>query len=589
MKVLIVEDDGAMCHFFTEVVRGLGCEVRACADAETAWQLCQQETYPLLLLDWLLPGMDGLELCRRIRTLPNGDRCVILMITARDQATDLQEVLEAGADDYLTKPVERSLLKIRLTIAQQRVQDLEKRKRAETQVEDMVGELQKSHGNLLSILNQLDLGTAISDGAGRITFLNQAAERIFAVGRGADALGQFWHMLFPLRESDQETIRALCARPPTERTKVSVQFKGRDGQPHWMKVEVQNDPRDDQQRIFIFYDLSEVYDLRQRLEEKVQFHDLIGKSKSMQAVYQRIQEVVHVDWTVLIEGETGTGKELVARAIHFASPRSSKPFIAVNCAALTDSLIGSQLFGHKRGAFTGASQDHKGYFESAHGGTLLLDEIGDLPASIQASLLRVLEEKEITRLGESKGRKVDVRILAATHRDLEAEVAAGRFRQDLLYRIRIGRIQLPALRQRREDISLLVNRFLRQCSAATGREIESVEREAMRKLVEYDWPGNVRELENAIEFASVRCAQPTLQLEDLPPELHQETPDEPADVVDAQEMEKQQMLAALQQTRGNRTEAAQLLGISRATLYRRLARLGIASIPQTYQLPQLPS
>ena len=271
----------------------------------------------------------------------------------------------------------------------------------------------------------------------------------------------------------------------------------------------------------------------------------------------------------------------MARAIHASSHRRDGPFVAVNCAGLTDSLIGSQLFGHRRGAFTGAVEDHQGFLEAAAGGTLLLDEIGDVPMSIQTSLLRVLQEKEITRLGETTPRKVDVRILAATHRDLNAEVEKESFCQDLLYRLRIARVQLPPLHQRREDIPLLISHFLRETSNTIGKEVKEVNQQAMRLLMDHSWPGNVRELKSAIDFAAIRCTQGIIQPEDLPPEvLTSTTPttDQPAlseTPAAAPRGERERFLDALEQTGGNRTAAARLLGISRATFYRRLDELGL--------------
>jgi DNA-binding NtrC family response regulator len=293
----------------------------------------------------------------------------------------------------------------------------------------------------------------------------------------------------------------------------------------------------------------------------------------------------------LIEGETGTGKELVARALHFSSPRNKKPFIAVNCSGLTESVLHSQLFGHKRGAFTDAVEDHKGVFEVAHEGTVFLDEIAGISPSVQASLLRVLDEKEITPLGESKPKKIDVRILAASNQDLAKEAEEGRFRPesnqdlakeaeegrfrpDLLYRIRVARIQLPPLRERREDIHMLALAFLAQSRATSGIAVEGLGTEVMKVLLEYPWPGNVRELKNAVEFAAIRCKHTRIQAADLPPEILESTslrvlprgslPDE-----------KDRVLAALKNAGGNRTLAARLLGISRATFYRRIASLEI--------------
>jgi DNA-binding NtrC family response regulator len=301
----------------------------------------------------------------------------------------------------------------------------------------------------------------------------------------------------------------------------------------------------------------------------------LGKSAAMQQVYQQIRDVARVDSTVLIDGETGTGKELVARAIHAASHRKDKPFVAVNCAGLTESILSSQLFGHKRGAFTGAIEDHQGLFEAANGGTLLLDEIGDIPMTVQNQLLRVLQEREIVRLGETRPRKIDVRVLAATHRNLSDEVAKGNFRADLFYRIRVARIAVPPLRERREDIPLLAASFLAQFSVAGGKQVTEMSHEVVRLLMDYDWPGNVRELRSAIEFAVIRCRGSAIQPDDLPPEII-----EPADFAssipgDPLSDEKARFLEALNRSRGNRALAARLLGISRATLYRRLADFNI--------------
>jgi transcriptional regulator with PAS, ATPase and Fis domain len=329
--------------------------------------------------------------------------------------------------------------------------------------------------------------------------------------------------------------------------------------------------------MFFLYDASEVQTLRQLLAETGKYQDLVGKSHSMQLIFQQIQDFARVDSTVLIEGETGTGKELVARAIHQASHHKDHPFVAVNCAGLTESLVASQLFGHRRGAFTGAVSDQKGLIEAAEGGTLFLDEIGDIPLTVQTSLLRVLQEREITRLGESRLRKVDVRVLAATHHNLAKDVTSGTFRADLLYRIRVGRVLLPPLRERREDIPFLISHFLSQYRATTGKPVETVSNEAMRLLMAYSWPGNVRELQHAIEFAVIRCPHSIIQPQDLPPEMINQ--DERIPVVPSEEMapnhEKDRILSALKQTGGNRSAAAKLLGISRITLYRRLSRLGI--------------
>ena len=450
------------------------------------------------------------------------------------------------------------------------------RKVAENQLRELLREVEKSRSDLGSILNELRIGTVMTDEKGRVVFLNAAAQQLF-MKPDVNRVDIPWKELFGLDPEDTVQLQGLIHKKPEERTKIPVHLDRTDGRRVWLEVDVKDDPRDARGKIFFFYDVTEVHDLRRLLDERAQFHDLLGKSKAMQLVYQQIRDVARVDSTVLIEGETGTGKELVARAIHSSSHRKDKPFIAVNCAGLTESLLSSQLFGHKRGAFTGAIEDQQGLFEAANGGTLLLDEIGDIPITVQNQLLRVLQEREITRLGESRPRKIDVRVLAATHRNLSEEAAKGTFRSDLFYRIRVARISVPPLRGRREDIPLLASSFLAQFSAASGKRVTDVSHDALRLLAGYQWPGNVRELRSAVEFAMIRCEGAVIQPDDLPPEILQPADFESVIPGDPLVDEKARFLQALERSRGNRALAARLLGISRATLYRRLADLKINS------------
>jgi DNA-binding NtrC family response regulator len=344
----------------------------------------------------------------------------------------------------------------------------------------------------------------------------------------------------------------------------------------WLEIEVEvhDDPRDQRRTILFLKDRTEIEDLRRQLTGPAHFENLIGKSPVMQDIYIKIQEIAPVDVPALIQGETGTGKELVAQALHRLSARKDKAFIAVNCAGLMDSLLGSQLFGHKRGAFTGAVCDHEGYFEAAEGGTLFLDEIGDMPLSIQTTLLRVLQEGEIIRLGESRPRKVNVRIIAATHQNLQDLVDRGTFRSDLLYRIRVARLDLPSLRERREDIPLLSEVFLSQAKAVTRKyEVGHIASDTMQTLLRYHWPGNVRELKSTFDYALIHCRGTEIQSSDLPPELNSPTTTL-VSVKPAPGNDRDEILSALKQARGNRAQAAKLLGMSRSTFYRRLSELG---------------
>ena len=447
------------------------------------------------------------------------------------------------------------------------LRDVTERKETEQKLADAYQALEQSRDDMLAILDQMRIGTALTDAAGYLVFVSRVAKELFGA-KIAAAHGKPWQKILPLSKEEREQIESMAARAPRERAKIPLHIQSDAGRRYWVESEIYDDPRDPQRKIFCFYDVSEIHDLRRILEAKASFHEIIGRSKPMQRVFDSIQNLASADVTVLIEGETGTGKELVARAIHQTSRRRDKPFIAVNCAGLTDSLIGSQLFGHRRGSFTGAIADQQGLFEAANGGTIFLDEIGDIPQSAQTNLLRVLQEREIVRIGEHSPRKVDVRVVAATNRDLAKEVAAGHFRQDLFYRIRVGRIQLPALRDRREDIPLLVGEFLRLAGGLTGKKVREVNAEAMKRMIAYDWPGNVRELKSAIDVAVINCKGAVLNAEDLPEESR---PRERGEIVaQSPEEERQALLDAIDRAGGNRGRAAQLLGISRATLYRRL-------------------
>jgi two-component system, NtrC family, response regulator PilR len=312
--------------------------------------------------------------------------------------------------------------------------------------------------------------------------------------------------------------------------------------------------------------------LRRELEQKYTFNNIIGKSPRMQAIFSLIERIARTSSTVLIHGESGTGKELIARAIHFASPRSPRRFLSINCGALPENLLESELFGHERGAFTGAVREKKGLFQEADRGTLFLDEIGEMTPSMQVKLLRALQEKVVRKVGGTEEEPVDVRIIAATNQDLEARIASSDFREDLYYRINVLPIHLPPLRQRREDIPLLVEHFLQKYSREMDLPPRQISIEAMQMLESYEWPGNVRELENVIERALALSHSETITTRDLPvhlltnrrthPDLIQ-LPEEGLDLeAYLEDIRAQLMVQALERTRGIQTQAAEILGMS---------------------------
>jgi two-component system, NtrC family, response regulator AtoC len=313
--------------------------------------------------------------------------------------------------------------------------------------------------------------------------------------------------------------------------------------------------------------------LRSQLDKHHGLERLVGRSPRMVEIFETIRQVADTRATVLIQGESGTGKELVAQALHQLSGRKSRPFMAVHCAALSPQLLESELFGHEKGAFTGAMERRTGRFEEADGGTLFLDEIGEIDAATQVKLLRVLGERSFERVGGNKKIQTDVRVLAATNRDLESMVKEGKFREDLYYRIHVVLIELPPLRERREDIALLARNFLKEFARENGKSELSFSSRVEDMLVQYPWPGNVRQLRTAVEHGVVMCRGKEIQPGDLPPDVRQFVTTNTAPAVDTlnlQEIEKHSIRQALQSCGGNRTEAAKTLGISRRTLHRKL-------------------
>jgi len=453
----------------------------------------------------------------------------------------------------------------------------------ETKQKEMLLQLSTSNENLLAVFNQLNLTIMLISTEGEVSFVSSSGLELL----GADAAavtGCNWQDLLPFSDVDADRFQQMLDAPDISQERLRVEFNPKTkkiganddeqsasgGLSRWFDIDIQQDPRYPEIRIAYFYDVSELLDLRNMLHKKAKFQDMIGKSHPMRRVFERIRDVARFEATVLIEGETGTGKELVARAIHYSSSRREGPFIIVNCAGLADSLINSQLFGHKKGSFTDATSDQKGVFEAANGGTIVLDEIGDIPMNTQTRILRALEQREIIRVGETEARKVDIRILAATNKDLEEEVEKGNFRLDLLYRIKIARVTLPPLRERREDIPLLVDAFVNEICVANGIEVPRIERQVLSAMMLYRWPGNIRELRNAVEFALINCKESRLRLTDLPPEITTVKSAAGSGAGKDYDSEKNQLITALKACGNRRDQAAKLLGISRATLYRRM-------------------
>ncbi|MDJ0838114.1 MAG: sigma 54-interacting transcriptional regulator [Acidobacteriota bacterium] len=569
-NILIVDDDRVFLHISATILEGRGFRTTLLQElplvADELDKALTAVRPDLILLDVELGELDGFDVCRRIRTLPNWQMIPILFLSGHNDVETRVRGLRVGGDDYIGKPVVGEELVARIDAFLERQQLLQTYQKA-------MDQLERSHENLYSILNTLHQGVLITNEQGVITFVNETCRRIFNLSRW-QTINRPWQRAVHLKPEDRSRVQQMCRQPASERKRLNLSVKTERGPQYRLELSVTDNPTAPGGHVFYFSDISELVNLRRRLQPEKKSR-LVGISGPMNQLRESIIQVARGNWTVTIEGETGVGKELVARTIHENSPRADKPFIPVNCAGLNESLLTSQLFGHKRGSFTGAHSDQPGLFQAAHHGTLFLDEFGEIPLSVQTGLLRALQEGEVTPVGEVKPIKVDVRVIVATNRDLSSEVSAGRFREDLFYRVRVARIQVPPLRERLADIPVLVSRFLEDNRGPDQNDLE-ISTDAMTRLHEYDWPGNVRELQNAVQFALIHCnGSKIIQIEHLPPELTQnkvrlEFHDAPVD------SERDRILSALAATNGNRSKAARLLGIGRATLYRKIAGLGIA-------------
>ena len=442
-------------------------------------------------------------------------------------------------------------------------------------------ELFTENARLISILNSITDGVLTVDNEWRITSFNPAAERI----TGHKAENVMGKQCYEVMKS--ETCKTNCPLRKTMATKIPVydyEIEIVSARGETIPISVNTALLIDEENEIIggvetFRDLSMYKHLSEELNLKYSFANMIGKDKKMQEIYSLLQTISPTSTTVLIMGETGTGKELVARAIHHNSPRKDKPFIKVDCASLPETLLESELFGYKKGAFTDARTDKPGKFELADSGTIFLDEIGNIPPSIQAKLLRVLEEHAFEPLGGVKTVKVDVRVVAATNRDLKQAIEQEKFREDLYYRLNVMPITIPPLRDRPEDIPLLIEHFLSVFGKKFEKTINAVSQDAMDLLLDYPWPGNVRQLEHAIEHAFIHCTGRTIQIRHLPDDIIQKssilvdkllTKENPID-----EIEKEVILEALKRNHWDREKTAKTLKISRITLWRKMRKYGI--------------
>lgn len=557
-KILVIDDEKVIRFAFKTHLTEEGYEVLTAEDFTSALEVISKTDLDLVLADIVLGGRTGIDILREVKD--RGMHCPVIMITGEPNIETAAEAVRLGAFDYIPKPVRmKTLLRI--------VNHALKHKA-------LVEEKERYRHNLEAIFGSLKDSIITVDQELRVIEANEATKSICGIS------------LHGIIGKEFGEVQTQCQKPCLNVLKETLKTKntikeyriecGHSDRSHQV-VLLTSTPliyRDNRfmGAVLVVRDITRLTHLERELKERHQFHNIIGKSGKMQEIYRLLEDLSDTETTVLITGESGTGKELIARALHYGGIRAAKPLVNVSCSVLAENLLESELFGHVKGAFTGAVKDKEGRFQMADGGTIFLDEIGDITPMIQMKLLRVIQEREFERVGDSKPMKVDVRVIAATNRDLKEKVRlGGEFREDLYYRLKVVEVALPPLRERREDIPILVDHFYSLYSKRFQKNIDGISDEVLTIFMNYPFPGNIRELKHAIEHAFVICHDRTITTEHLPPEIKEYS--KIRNHVSKKKFidEPQRIVQALNKTGWNKAKAARLLGISRRTIYRKIA------------------
>ncbi len=554
-RILIIDDEENIRFTLDDFFSDEGYEVATVGDFNDALKKIDDFDYDLILADINLNGKSGIDILRevKIRNL----NCPVVMITAVPDFDTVSDALRLGAFDYVSKPVQLdSLMHITQTAMKHKM---------------LIDEKEKYRSNLEAIFKSVKDSIITVNKDLLVIEINEAAKEICHFTR--DAVGKPFKSLSThcngrCIDALEETVKE---KKPSEAYHLECKHKSRPQQ----IVTVTTYPLINNKGVFtgavlLARDETHLADLEREMKERQRLHNIIGKSEKMQTVYTYIEDLADVQSTVLITGESGTGKELVAEALHYKGARNDMPMIKVNCSALSDNLLESELFGHVKGSFTGAVKDRIGRFKMADGGTILLDEIGDMPSRIQVKLLRVLQERTFERVGESTSTKVDVRIVASTNQNLREKIKRGEFREDLFYRLNVVEIHMPPLRDRKEDIPTLIGHFVKKFNKKLNQNILGMSTESQKMFMDYNWPGNIREMEHALEHAFILCHQKTITVEHLPPAFGNFFNEKITFHKNKGVDEKQIILDVLEKTAWNKTVASKLLGISRRNIYRKI-------------------
>lgn len=559
-KILVIDDEESIRYTFQRFLSAEGHTVETAATCKAGLARLKETDIDMVFADIILEDGTGIDVLKEIKA--RGLSCPVIMITGDPGVETATASLRLGAFDYIPKPVnQNTLLHATRTALKYKVLNEEK---------------EKYRTNLDAIFRSVSDAIITVDKELIVLALNDAA--ISLSEYSLDDIGKPFGSLPEICNGQCEKIliETIETGKPVEVDRIEYKIDTCDTR----VISIRTYPLIDTQgflsgSVLVLRDDTHVVNLERSLTEYRSFYRIIGKSKPMQKVYSLINALANVPTTVLITGESGTGKELVAEALHLTGERSNKPLVKVNCSALSEKLLESELFGHVKGAFTGAIRDNMGRFHKADSGTIFLDEIGDASTSIQLKLLRVIEENEFERVGSSTTTSVDVRLITATNNDLKEKVRLGELREDLYYRLKVVEICLPPLRERLDDIPLLVEHFRSGFNLKFKKNIEAISSDVMKALLAYHWPGNIRELEHTMEHAFVLCSQNIITLDHLPPDVVSSQPKKDLPAVLTQEEDIQNILEALDRTDWNKAKAARLLGIDRVTLYRKIDRYGI--------------
>lgn len=615
-KILIIDDEPGILKMLRLLLRTLGYEVITAACGDEGLSLFEKEAPPIVLTDVRMPGMNGIDVLKRLKAM-NPDVQVIVVTGHGEMETAIQ-ALQFEASDFITKPVQGQALEIALNRANEKIR-LKKQlqnytRQLETIVDEATEELAQScrrletfyeisqrvgaMSSLSAIVDflQTEIASVTQFGCGAMFILDGRRESILTYPHvpGMEGVGEEFlpavKELSHWRALGADEEKRLRGRLPEATGRLVLLPVAREGEPSVGAAVIIIPPEASEDELRLVSLLlsqavgaigrtvvqeEELKTLRRIVGVQEHFGALIGKHDKMRQIYKLIANVAESDATVLILGESGTGKELVAKRIHELSSRTGGPFITINCAAYPETLIESELFGHEKGSFTGATHTRKGCFELANGGTIFLDEIGEVSPTAQVKLLRVLQFKEFQRVGGEASLKVDVRVLAATSRNLRREMGLGTFREDLFYRLHVIPVNIPPLRERISDLPPLAEHFIQKLSERSNKKTLEIMPDAMNILMNHRWPGNVRELENVIEHAFILARGGSIQFGDLPAYLRETGRQAPSTGDGLEEMEKEHLMRVLNECQGNKIQAARRLKISRSTLYRKMELYGL--------------